>query len=84
MKEQHEKLSNMNKTAQYQKIISDYEEKILELSKSHITKKKFEKDNQHDIEFNEYMDNLQKNSKIQDLTTSIAKMLIGPNLIREL
>lgn len=63
-KEQDEKVSNLNKYSQYKKIVSDIEEKLLEIKKLCSLKKKFEKENQTDEDIAEFIETMKENSNL--------------------
>ena len=56
VREQHERLSNSNKAAQYQKLLKDLEERLQELAKCLQARRRFEKEHGQDAEFKDYMD----------------------------
>ena len=78
-KEQDEKVSNLNKYSQYKKIVSDIEEKLLEIKKLCSLKKKFEKENQTDEDIAEFIETMKENSNLQTLSTNILQVLAQPN-----
>ncbi|CDW83809.1 UNKNOWN [Stylonychia lemnae] len=79
--EQHDKMSNQNKAEQYKKILNDAEEKINELMKVFTNKRKFEKENLSDLEFKDFMEKTNKESKLQEKLISVGSQIIGQNFL---
>ena len=64
-KEQDEKISGLNKQSQYKKIVTDIEDRLHELKKLVVLKRRFEKENQGDED--DYIDTIKDGSNMQQL-----------------
>lgn len=73
-KEQDEKISGLNKQSQYKKIVTDIEDRLNELKKLVVLKKRFEKENQGDED--DYIDTIKEASNMQQLASVIMANLV--------
>lgn len=83
VEEKDEKLANSHRIAHYHKILEDIEDKLLELTKLHLIKKKFEVENSKDEDFADYFEQASQRISIEEQSLNLAKAVMGSSFSKE-